>query len=155
MTITEAKLAKLPKYAREEIEGLRSQVDYYERRIGTIFGEHQNTDTVIRDHGSQAMWLPSHTSVRFGRLEDWVDVRTNDDGDGIRIYASGSLYVCPHSSNVAMAHIQNRASACDFPTSFSTRCNAAPTHRDGVGGLACEKHSGRDWRRIGEPFTKK
>jgi hypothetical protein len=102
MPITDEQLAKLPKYARREIEGLRRTVEYLREQQRTVEGE--ETDTYYQtmgDRGYDRNFLPDGTGVVF---LDSLQARVTQYKDGGPRFLDimgmkGGLIIQPAASN--------------------------------------------------------
>ncbi len=111
MTDREDRIAKLPKWARDEIERLEADRDHYKAEAyATADLDEKGTDTVLRVRGLGApdLGLPPRSTIGFrcgeGR-ERMLEVRVSDTrhGWGVRITGLGigvGLRVYPDSANV-------------------------------------------------------
>lgn len=106
MTVTDAQLAKLPKWARDEIEQQGRKIDELRQQIDECNGVVGETDTMIENYGEAHHLLPRHAKVRFaasdkrypdGAFPDHVTVYARLDH--IEVLGSQSLAIEMNSAN--------------------------------------------------------
>lgn len=98
---------RLPKWAQQEIDKLRRDLKYAERKLGTGPG---NSNTFTDPHADVQRPLGKSPTVRFWFTEDrehnhshYIDVRIVDDGPRdpyLQVMAGHTLGITPQSSNV-------------------------------------------------------
>lgn len=106
-------LTKLPKWAREEIERLRSNLLHHQRRADEALA---SVGWSRRDGGLRHLLAPPGAVVRWwlgddGEARDrWVDVRWDDDLGGLHISThSEEVRLHPRAANLVLLSVRDRA----------------------------------------------
>jgi hypothetical protein len=116
---TPEQIAKLPKWAQNEINGLQYAVEYYKKQLVAV---HEGTTNVFVERGlkEEDIPLPPNTRIRYQlgpRWDDFISVSIPRDEDqkfyGSHVYISsigGPLSLLPEVSNVVRAVMLDRTS---------------------------------------------
>lgn len=91
------KFARLPKWAKNEIERLNANIEYYKKQVQEIKGE-KDTNVFIVE-GLTKRPLPKNSHIEFRLGKNWSDkVDINIEEDCIQIYLD-DVIVIPSASN--------------------------------------------------------
>ena len=104
--MTDEQFARLPKYAQQEIERLRANVEYCQEQLNqcSVSG---NTDTAIRKFGHDDIQLPRGSRIVFGDIET-VDRRIEVHWEREQLVVRGgaiAIEVLPRSSNLVFVRL--------------------------------------------------
>lgn len=100
--MTNDKLARLPKWARDEIRELERQKELYRTTL-LAMKENAITNVEVNCYNRETgpTWVPDHTAIRF-RLGDFksVTVRFNEKKDAVIVNTEASTTnIIPRASN--------------------------------------------------------
>jgi hypothetical protein len=97
------KVAKLPKWARNRISKLESDVFYYKKEISTMIGEYPSTNVFINNNMDKHIPLPEDSDIRFKIKDDVILVRVRVDhkeNEFLEIHSQGNgMSIQPNSTN--------------------------------------------------------
>ena len=99
--MTNEQFFKLPRYAQNEINRLRNNVDYFEEKLNQLKGK-EKTNVFFSEGGAGERPLPRRSRVTFKLGEHWnekVDVYMNEEKKYLRI-SLDDMIVSPVASNV-------------------------------------------------------
>ncbi|AXC36325.1 hypothetical protein SEA_FORK_99 [Microbacterium phage Fork] len=102
-------VTKLPKWARQEIEGLESTVEYHKRRLRESIPQGEGaSDTIVHmGYGEEHVGLPNGTPIRFRTEAGVVEVRVR--GDRVEIHSvGGPLAILPQVTNEVHVKVVRR-----------------------------------------------
>jgi hypothetical protein len=104
--MSDERIAKLPRWAREHIDSLDRKIADLEAGIAKRNGE-TGTGFVTVDHWRTPITLPDESRIRW-RYDHhtWVDAR--DDDGTLQIMGSTQLIVYPHVTNVIRVRLAQR-----------------------------------------------
>lgn len=101
----EHNLDKLPKWARQEIETLKSNIAHYKGVAKEIKGD-KKTNTYISDHINNPIPLPNDARIIFvtnpERSIETEQMQVRVIGDSIEIYCNEQLKIRLQSSNICL-----------------------------------------------------
>jgi hypothetical protein len=92
--------ARLPKWAQEELAGLRRQVTRERKLNAELRGEVGETNTHVQNYGSDDQPVTNNARVQF-RLGERYDqyVTVHVEGDSLWLHGGRFLTIHPHVSN--------------------------------------------------------
>jgi hypothetical protein len=112
-TVDRSDLSKLPRWARDEITRLRSNLAIYQRDLAMALGG-SKTKVQVQPYRDEACYLNNQDTVRFWigpRIEDYIDVRLfkhHAGGHCVAIMGISPIQIEPGAANVAYAKLQER-----------------------------------------------
>ena len=110
--IEDARLAKLPVWAQDEIARLRAGEEAWKREREAILLAKcgaVSQAVIMKYDGERLAGLPTNAFVRFqigGKVDEYIDVRRDREYNGVSVRcANGILVTQHHSSNGVIARI--------------------------------------------------
>lgn len=104
MTIPkERDVSKLPKWAQQELEMLRKNLAYWQKRA--LAGP-DDSNTVLEPYAKGGRPLGTDVTVRFLLPNGWIDARTEDGR--VLVRSSHQLVTLPHVTNTIYLEVRER-----------------------------------------------
>lgn len=107
-------LDKLPRWARHEIQRLRSDLESCRRDLAMALGGAKTDIEVEPYREGEKCYLSPRSTVRYWigpRIDDYVDVRLlkyNDGSRRVSVHGSSLIQVEPSAANVVHVKLQER-----------------------------------------------
>lgn len=115
MTTDEEREAKLPLWARNELQRLRANAAFHERQISELLGGQDSSDTFLLGGQSDGRPLPLHSAVRFRvmpaastRWEEYFDVHLDFSGNRLEVRSASEIRIIPNAANSFLVEIAPR-----------------------------------------------
>ena len=96
---------KLPKYAKDEIMMLRSEVENFKKKFQQMFFE-GNTNTFINNYQSGNVPLPRNARIVFN-LDDNIEIECRIEDGKLHVHASSQIFVLPYCTNVMDINVRS------------------------------------------------